>query len=98
MRDAISPVYKTSMYLHGAKPPAGFAGEPERRQISAGNFEETPKGMRFAASPEALETIRRVKERTGLDLQVFPMSDPNAPPGALGYLCTMKKKEGVTIL
>jgi len=94
VRDAISPAYKTSMYLLGGKPPAGFAGEPEKRQISAGNFEETPEGMRFAASPEALETIRRVKERTGLDLQVFPMNDPNAPPGALGYFMHNEKEGG----
>ncbi len=94
MRDAISPAYKTSMYLLGGKPPAGFAGEPEKRQISAGNFEETPAGMRFAASPEALETIRRVKERTGLDLQVFPMNDPNDPPGALGYFRHNEKEGG----
>lgn len=94
MRNDISPAYKTSMYLQGAKPPAGFAGEPERRQISAGNFEETPKGMRFAASPEALETIRRVKERTGLDLQVFPTDDPNISPNALGYFMHNEKEGG----
>jgi hypothetical protein len=84
VRDYIDPAYKTIMYSQGGTPPPGFGGEPERRQISAGKFEKTPEGLRFAGSPEALEAIRRVKERTGLDLEVFP-NDPSESPNVMGY-------------
>jgi hypothetical protein len=42
--------------------------------ISAGEFvSDAPTGVpRFAASPEALETIRRIRENHGLDLEVRP--------------------------
>lgn len=45
--------------------------------ISAGEFiSDDPKEVpRFAASPEALETIRRIKEKHGLDVEVRPFRD-----------------------
>jgi len=52
--------------------------------ISAGKFEETPQGLRFAGSPEALETIRRIKERTGLDIEVVPAAE-DTPSWVGGY-------------
>ena len=45
--------------------------------ISAGEFisDESKEAPRFAASPEALETIRRIKEKHGLDVEVRPFGD-----------------------
>ena len=60
--------------------------------ISAGKFEETPQGLRFAGSPEALETIRRIKERTGLDIEVLPT--PESTPSWVGGFFNPIGEEG----
>ena len=55
-----------------------FYGQPVG--ISAGEFvSDAPMGVpRFAASPEALETIKRIKEKQGLDVEVRPIFNENS--------------------
>ena len=77
MKDVIHPFEKILFHLKEKTPPPGVYGE-DNSMVSAGKFEKTPEGFRFAGSPEAQETIRRVKEQTGLDLEVVPFNDPDA--------------------
>ena len=55
-----------------------FYGKPVA--ISAGEFvSDAPMGVpRFAASPEALETIRRIREEHGLAVEVLPTAGGNS--------------------
>ena len=48
--------------------------------VSAGEFvsDALMSVPRFAASPEALETIRRIKEKHGLDVEVLPIFSNNS--------------------
>tara|TARA_A100000171_G_C2107762_1_gene133280 strand:+ start:93 stop:920 length:828 start_codon:yes stop_codon:yes gene_type:complete len=53
------------------------------KKISAGSFDpEAPK--RFAASPEALGTIQRIKDKHGLTVEILPFEE-GQPSWARGY-------------
>ena len=51
--------------------------------IPAGSFDPKAPG-RFAASPEALEAIQRIKDKHGLTVEILPIEE-GQPPWALGY-------------
>lgn len=53
------------------------------KAIPAGYFDPEAAG-RFAASPEALQTIQRIKDKYGLTVEIVPMAE-DAPPWAAGY-------------
>ena len=57
------------------------------KYIPAGSFDPETPG-RFAASPEALETIQRIKDKHGLTLEIVPMEE-GAPTWAGGYFKTI---------
>ena len=74
MKDVIHPFDKILLHLKDKTPPPGVYGE-DNSMVSAGKFEKTPEGFRFAGSPEALETIERIREKQGFDVEVRPFSE-----------------------
>lgn len=53
------------------------------KYIPAGSFDPEAPG-RFAASPEALEAIQRIKDKHGLTVEIVPLEE-GVPPWAAGY-------------
>jgi len=53
------------------------------KYIPAGSFDPEAPG-RFAASPEALETIQRIKDKHGLTVEILPIEE-GEPQWASGY-------------